>query len=69
MYYWLEYDTFLFVLYLLLGLMFLEHFIISETCINYGKKIRFRISHIFRKGNVCANKLANLDFIHIEYFY
>jgi len=35
-----------------------------NTCLNYCGKIRFRVTHIFREGNVCANKLANLRFIH-----
>ena len=37
-----------------------------NTCLNYGRKIRFRVTHIFREGNVCADKLANLRFIHRE---
>jgi len=35
-----------------------------NTCLNYCGKIRFMITHIFREGNVCADKLANLGFIH-----
>jgi len=31
-----------------------------NTCLNYSRKIRFRVTHIFREGNVCADKLANL---------
>ena len=27
------------------------------------------ITHIFREGNVCADKLVNLGFIHREYFH
>ena len=33
-----------------------------NTCVNHYGKIRFRVSHIFREGIVCADKLANLDF-------
>jgi len=40
-----------------------------NTCINYCGKIRFMITHIFRGGNVCADKLANLRFIHRESFH
>jgi len=40
-----------------------------NTCLNYCEKIRFRVTHIFREGNVCANKLANLEFIHGESFH
>ena len=40
-----------------------------NTCLNYCGKIRFMISHIFREGNACANKLANLGFIHKEKFH
>lgn len=40
-----------------------------NSCLNYVREIRFRISYIFRDGNAFANKLASLDFIHIEYFY
>jgi len=35
-----------------------------NTCLNYSRKIRFRVTHIFREGNACADKLANLRFIH-----
>jgi len=31
-----------------------------NTYLNYCRKIRFRVTHIFREGNVCADKLANL---------
>jgi len=31
-----------------------------NTCLNYYGKIRFRVTHIFREGNACADKLANL---------
>ena len=31
-----------------------------NTCLNYYGKIKFRVSHIFREGNACADKLANL---------
>ena len=37
-----------------------------NTCLNYCEKIRFRVTHIFCEGNVCADKLANLGFIHKE---
>ena len=39
------------------------------TCFNYGEKIKFRIIHIFREGNACADKLVNLKFIHRESFH
>ena len=56
-----------FVLHLLLGLTFLRWFV--NTCLNYCGKIKFRVSHIFREGNACADKFANLGFIHKEYFH
>jgi len=31
-----------------------------NICFNYCEKIRFRITHIFREGNVCVDKLTNL---------
>ena len=34
-----------------------------NTYLNYCGKIRFRVSHIFREGNACADKLTNLGFI------
>jgi len=37
-----------------------------NTCLNYCGKIRFRVTHIFREGNACPNKLTNLGFIHRE---
>jgi len=40
-----------------------------NTCLNYREKIRFRVTHIFREGNACADKLANLGFIPIESFH
>jgi len=40
-----------------------------NICLNYCGKIRFRITHIFREGNVYADKLANLGFIHRESFH
>jgi len=40
-----------------------------STCLNYCRKIRFRVTHIFCEGNVCADKLANLGFIHRESFH
>ena len=39
-----------------------------NTCLNYCEKIKFRVTHIFREGNACADKLANLGFIHRESF-
>ena len=55
-----------FVLRLLLVLMFRNQ---RNTCLNYCGKIRFRVTHIFREGNVCADKLVNLGFIHRESFH
>jgi len=40
-----------------------------KTCLNYCGKIRFKITHIFREGNACDNKLANLGFIHKESYH
>jgi len=40
-----------------------------NTYLNYCGKIRFRVTHIFHKGNVCADKLANIGFIHKESFH
>jgi len=40
-----------------------------NTCLNYCGKIRFKATHIFREGNTCADKLANLGFIHRDYFH
>jgi len=40
-----------------------------NTCLNYCGKIRFRVNHIFREGNACADKLTNLGFIHRESFH
>jgi len=37
-----------------------------NTCLNYCGKIRLRVTHVFREGNACADKLANLGFIHRE---
>jgi len=34
-----------------------------NTCLIYCGKIRFRVTHIFREGKACADKLANLGFI------
>jgi len=39
-----------------------------NTCLNHCGKIRFRISHIFHEGIVCADKLT-LGFIHKELFH
>ena len=33
-----------------------------NACLNYCGKIRFTVTHIFREGNACADKLANLGF-------
>jgi len=35
-----------------------------NTCLNYCGTIKFRVTHIFREGNACADKLANLGSIH-----
>ena len=40
-----------------------------NICLNYCEKIRFRVIHIFREGNACVDKLANLGFIHKESFH
>jgi len=40
-----------------------------NTCLNFCGTIRFRVTHIFREGNVCADKLVNLGFIHRESFH
>jgi len=40
-----------------------------NTCLNYCGKIRFKVTHIFREGNVCADKLTNLGIIHGESFH
>ena len=40
-----------------------------NTCLNFCGTIRFRITHIFREGNACADKLTNLGFIHRESFH
>jgi len=40
-----------------------------NTCLNYCEKIKFRVTHIFCEGNACADKLANLGFIHGESFH
>jgi len=40
-----------------------------NVCLNYYGKIRFRVTHIFREGNVCADKLANLEFFYRESFH
>jgi len=31
-----------------------------NTCLNYCEKIKFRVTHTFREGNACADKLATL---------
>jgi len=36
---------------------------------NYCGIIRFRVSHVFREGNACADKLTNLGFINREQFH
>jgi len=40
-----------------------------NTCLNYYVKIRFMVTYIFREGNACTDKLANLEFIHKESFH
>ena len=40
-----------------------------NACLNFCGTIRFRVTHIFREGNACADKLANLGFIHRESFH
>jgi len=40
-----------------------------NTCLNFCGTIRFRVTHIFHEGNACADKLANLGFIHRESFH
>jgi len=42
-----------FVLCLLLGQMFFGCFVIDD-CLSYCGKIRFMVTHIFRKGNACS---------------
>ena len=39
-----------------------------NACVNYCGEIRFTVTHIFREGNACADKLANLGFFHRESF-
>ena len=56
-----------FVLHLHLELICLGCFIIGGTPVLI--KIRFRVSHIFREGNICDDKLANLEFIHRDQFH
>jgi len=55
-----------FVLSLLLGLVLWMLHNRWNTCHNYCGKIRFRLTHFFREGNACADKLTNLGFIHRE---
>ena len=31
-----------------------------DMCFNYGKKIRFKIIHIFCEEDACVDKLTNL---------
>jgi len=40
-----------------------------NTCLNFCRTTRFRVTHIFREGNACADKLPNLGFIHRESFH
>ena len=40
-----------------------------NTCLNYYGKIRFWVTYIFREGNACADKLANLEFILTDSFH
>lgn len=35
---------------------------IWQNCIELSKKTRFSVTHIFREGNYCANKIAALGF-------
>ena len=59
-----------FLLHLLLRLM--SHCMLRNrwnTCLNYCGKIRFKVTHIFRKENASADKLTNLWFIHRESFH
>jgi len=35
-----------------------------NKCIAYCKGISFKVSHILKEGDSCANKLANLGFLH-----
>jgi len=59
-----------FVLCLLLGQMFLECFVINRILVLISvAKIRFMVTHVFCEGNACADKLANLWFIHRESFH
>jgi len=68
----LVYDLILpcFVLFLLLRLMLFGFLVIGGTnALIIVEKIRFKIFHIFCEGNACANKLANLGFIHKKQFH
>ena len=40
-----------------------------NTYLNYCGKIKFRVTHIFPEKNACADKLANLGFIHRKSFH
>ena len=40
-----------------------------NTCFNFCGTIRLRVTHIFREGIACADKLANLGFIHRKSFH
>jgi len=39
------------------------------VCVAFTTRVMFRVTHIFRKENACANKLTNLRFIHRESFH
>jgi len=45
------------------------YYLKTNFIINYCGKITFKVIHIFREGNACADKLANLGFIHREFFH
>jgi len=50
---WLEYDS----------ALVCDAFTVSnrwDTCLNFCGTIRFWVTHIFREGNTCIDKLANL---------
>jgi len=41
------------------------------NCLDYTSSISFIVSHVHRKGNVCADRLANIGFSlnSFQYFY
>jgi len=57
-----------FVMHFLPGLMFRGCFVIDGilVLINVEKS---RVTHIFREGNACTDKLTNLRFIRRESFH